>query len=110
TAKICVYQCSSVDTVIRRPLVSGSSQIHTPAMKENAAPSHKPEANPNLVDSAPMRIGVRNCVALATFITVLSAVFRMRVGNSSENIGPKFDHVPVPIPVATSNNSKSNGK
>src|SRR5437764_10866034 len=88
-------------TVSTRPLVSGNNHIQAPARSEKKPPSTRPLLKPYVFDSTATSGGVTNCVARARLSSVLSAVVRMRVGYSSENMGPKLDHVPVPMPVNT---------
>src|SRR5437764_14695379 len=44
--------------------------------------------------------GATNCAPRAALNTEPTAVVRSRVGNSSANMGPKLDHVPVPKPTS----------
>src|SRR5262249_5494422 len=53
--------------------------------------------------------GVTNCTPRAALNTAPTAVVRTGVGKSSVNIGPKFDHVPVPNPTSARQARRSGG-
>src|SRR5437016_13062330 len=54
--------------------------------------------------------GATNCAPRAALNTDPTAVVRSRVGNSSANMGPKLDHVPVPKPTRPRQASRSGGQ
>src|SRR5207237_10549642 len=83
---------------------------HRAAPGATAAASAIPPARPQRRAIAATTIGVTNCTPRAALKIEPTAVVRIAVGNSSANIGPKFDHVPVPNPVSQRQKRRSGGQ
>src|SRR5439155_1024115 len=80
------------------------------AASANAAASAIPPPSPQRRATRVTTSGVTNCTPRAALNTVPTAVVRTEVGNSSPNIGPKFDQVPVPKPTRPRHSRSSGGR